>query len=179
MTYFYSALVISVFAITLNVLNAIVNELYAEDTKNILLTLVSVILILIAAASFFSAKNKKMLSWRLIWLAASIVCLTSGWLNLPSVHKQHLLKKAVETGIQIDGVRREYPSPSSKEESVWILENELKAKIADLRWGYWNKIQKIAPDRENNYGLSVVYFMVGILCLLSSIFAGLVIRNIG
>jgi len=178
MTYFYSALMISVFAITLSSLSAIINEVYAKETTNILLILVGVILSLIAAAFFFSAKNKTILSWRLSWLAATIICLTSGWLNLPSVHKEQLLKKAVETGIQIDGVRREYPSPLTKDERVWILENELKTKIADLRWDYWNKIQKIAPDKEKNYGLSVVYFMVGILCLLTSIFAGFVIRKI-
>ena len=169
---------ISVFAITLNCVSGTINEMYPRETTNIILTVIGVVLSLFAAVFVFSARNRKILSWRLGWLAAAIICLTSGWLSLPSVEKRQLLGKAVETRIQIDGVRREYPTPSTKDERVWVLENELKAKLAALRWEYWNKIRKIAPEKENACGWSLIYFTIGILCLLSSIFAGFVIRKI-
>ncbi len=178
MIYFYSFLMISVFAITLNCVSGTLNEVYTRETTNIILIVIAAVLSLFAAAFVFSAKNKKILSWRLGWLAAAVLCLASGWLTLPNVEKRHLLGKAVETGIQIDGVRREYPNPSTKDERVWVLENELKAKLADIRWEYWNKIRRIAPEKENAYGWSLIYFTIGILCLLSSIFAGFVIRKI-
>jgi len=169
---------ISVFAITLNCVSGTINEVYTRETTNIILAVIGGVLSLFAAVFIFSAKNKRILSWRLGWLAAAIICLTSAWLSLPSVEKRQLLGKTVETGIQIDGVRRAYPSPSTKDERVWVLENELKAKLADLRWEYWNKIRKIAPEKEKSYGLSLIYFAIGILCVLSSIFAGFVIRKI-
>jgi hypothetical protein len=178
MIYFFSFLMISVFAITLSSVSGIINEVYTRETTNIILAVIAGILSFFAAAFFFSVRNKKILSWRLGWFAAAIICLASGWLSLPSVEKRHLLGKAVETGIQIDGVRSEYPNPSTKDERVWVLENELKAKLADIRWEYWNKIRRIAPERESAYGWPLAYFTIGILCLLSSVFAGFVIRKI-
>jgi hypothetical protein len=168
----------SVFAIILSSVSGIINEVYTREITNIILSVIAGILSLFAAAFVFSARNKKILSWRLGWLAAAIMCLASGWLNLPSVEKRHLSEKAVETGIQFDGVRRAYPNPSTKDERVWVLENELKAKLADIRWEYWNKIRRIASEKESGYGWPLTYFTIGILCLLSSIFAGFVIRKI-
>lgn len=169
---------ISVFAITLNCVSGTLIDVYTRETTNIILIVIAGVLSLFAAGFVFSARNKKVLSWRLGWLAVAIICLASGWLSLPSVEKKELMGKAVETGIQIDGVRRDYPTPSTKDERVWVLENELKAKLADLRWEYWDKIRRTAPEKENAYGWSLIYFTIGILCLLSSIFAGFVIRKI-
>ena len=116
----------SVFAITLSSVNGIINEVYTRETTNIILAVIAGILSLFAAAFVFSARNKKILSWRLGWLAAAIICFASGWLSLPSVEKRHLLGKAVETGIQIDGVRRAYPNPSTKDERVWFWRMNLR-----------------------------------------------------
>lgn len=167
-----------IFAITLGSASEIIKEVYTEETTNILLIVIGVVLILITAAFFFSGRSKGILSWKLSWLAATMICLTSGWLHLPTVHKAQLLNKAVETNIQIDGARRAYPTPSTKAEKVWILEYELRVKLADTRWDYWNKIQKIAPEKEKSYGLSIIYFVVGALCLLSALFANFVTRKI-
>jgi hypothetical protein len=169
---------IIVFAITLSSISGIIQEVYTRATTNIILFVIVGILCLLAAAVRFSARDEKILSWRLSWLAAAIICLASAWLSLPIVEERNLLGKTVETGIKIDGVRRAYPIPVTKDERVWVLENELKAKLADIRWEYWNKIHRIAPERESGYGWPLLYFTMGILCLLSSIFAGFAIRKI-
>ncbi len=168
-------LLILLFALTLSLLSNAVEALFPEETTIIIVSIIGIIEALIAATFWFSAKNKEIHAWRTIWLAGAILCIAYGWFKLPKIYEEQILIKAVDTSRQLEGVKNAYPTPKTKSEKDWVSKHELHAKIADLRWEYYKKIN----DETNWLSMhSIITFSMGLLCLLCVFFARPIIDRI-
>jgi len=157
----FSLLLIYVFGLTLSLFYSVIGEIFVVDTTTIILSIAGIIESLIAATFWFNARKNEIAALRTMWLACAILCTAYGWFALPQIYEKELLKKAVATSIQMEGVTSAYPSPRTDKEKQWVLENKQKAIQADLRWNYY-----ISTKTDKNNWRSIINFGVGFLCLL-------------
>ena len=161
MTGIFTLLLIYVFGLTLSLFYSVIGEIFVVDTSTIILSIAGIIEFLIAATFWFNARKNEIAAWRTMWLACAILCIAYGWFALPKIYEKELMKKAVTTSIQMEGVTGAYPSPKTDKEKQWVLENKQKAIQADLRLQYYGSTK----TGKNNWR-SIINFGVGFLCLL-------------
>jgi len=174
MTSIFALLLIYVFGLTLSLLYSIIGEIFVVNTSTIILSIAGIIESLIAATFWFNARKNEIAAWRTIWLACAILCTAYGWFALPKIYEKELMKKAVTTSIQMEGVTSAYPFPKTDKEKQWVLENKQKAIQADLRWKYYSSTKTNKNNRR-----SIINFGVGFLCLLCVFCARPIIEKFG